>query len=412
LRIRRVAVAVLKYGVVVAALSYLILTGRLDPRGLDLDPARLHIAAAAVLLVLLPCLLSFVRWWLLLRGAAAPIPFPTAVRLGFVGMFFNTFMFGAFGGDLVKIGYVIRETHRRGAAAASVLIDRICGLLGLLALGGLAIVLSWDYMQRVEGLPYVALTLFAVLAGFGLALAAAIVAVSIGRAWALAGVALLLLAQTWIVHRGLPSAQFGMLSVWAHAATTVDLSVAALTALVLPGLLPGRTLSRLAREHLPGGHALMGFVEGLLAYRRSPGSLAIALGLSIIIQGMVLLALTALAQATGFGVTMTQVFFSAPPALVVNALPVPMGGLGVGETAFAELLRTSTAGAIRNGAVLFLGWRIILNLIGVGAGLPLYLRGKRDIQAVRRTYAPEGLATDRQPADNAREREPEAGDTR
>lgn len=69
------------------------------------------------------------RWWLLLRSQAVFIPFWPAVRLHFLGLFYNNFMPSSIGGDLVRAWYVTRHTDKRFEAALSVFIDRVIGLL-------------------------------------------------------------------------------------------------------------------------------------------------------------------------------------------------------------------------------------------------------------------------------------------
>jgi uncharacterized protein (TIRG00374 family) len=70
------------------------------------------------------------RWWILLRTQGIFIPLGAAVRLNFLGMFYNNFMPSSVGGDLVRAWYVTKHTEKRFEAALSVLVDRMVGLLG------------------------------------------------------------------------------------------------------------------------------------------------------------------------------------------------------------------------------------------------------------------------------------------
>ena len=74
------------------------------------------------------------RWWILLRTQKVFITFWTAVRLNFLGLFYNNCMPGAVGGDLVRAWYVAKHTHRRFEAALSVFVDRIIGLVSTLVI--------------------------------------------------------------------------------------------------------------------------------------------------------------------------------------------------------------------------------------------------------------------------------------
>jgi uncharacterized protein (TIRG00374 family) len=72
------------------------------------------------------------RWWLLLRTQSIFIGFWAAVRLYFLGWFYNNFMPSSVGGDLVRAWYVTRHTDKRFEAALSVFVDRAIGLLSTL----------------------------------------------------------------------------------------------------------------------------------------------------------------------------------------------------------------------------------------------------------------------------------------
>ncbi|MEZ4339311.1 MAG: lysylphosphatidylglycerol synthase transmembrane domain-containing protein [Sandaracinaceae bacterium] len=117
-----------------------------------------------------------VRWRVLLAAYGAPRnpPLLLLVRAYFVGFFYNNYLPGGVGGDLVR-GVVTRRSFGEGGTAASVtvvLVERALGLAGLLLLvSATALVRPIEGTQNV--LPYSAL---------GLALAAAGVAsVAVGR---------------------------------------------------------------------------------------------------------------------------------------------------------------------------------------------------------------------------------------
>jgi len=72
------------------------------------------------------------RWWLLLRTQSIFIDFGAAVRLNFLGLFYNNFMPSSVGGDFLRAWYVTKHTDKRFEAALSVFVDRIIGLLSTL----------------------------------------------------------------------------------------------------------------------------------------------------------------------------------------------------------------------------------------------------------------------------------------
>ncbi|HLB75150.1 MAG TPA: lysylphosphatidylglycerol synthase transmembrane domain-containing protein, partial [Sedimentisphaerales bacterium] len=72
------------------------------------------------------------RWWLLLRTQGVFIGFWAAVRLYFLGWFYNNVMPGSVGGDLIRVWYVTKHTEKKFEAGLSVFVDRAIGLLGTL----------------------------------------------------------------------------------------------------------------------------------------------------------------------------------------------------------------------------------------------------------------------------------------
>jgi uncharacterized membrane protein YbhN (UPF0104 family) len=79
----------------------------------------------------LSILLTFVRWYILVRAQDLPFSMPNAMRLGCIGMYWNTFLPGSIGGDIIKAAFLAREQSRRTAAVATILFDRFVGLCGL-----------------------------------------------------------------------------------------------------------------------------------------------------------------------------------------------------------------------------------------------------------------------------------------
>ncbi len=80
---------------------------------------------------------QYVRWYVLVRALDLPFTLRNAFRLGMVGTFYNTFLPGAIGGDLVKAFFIAKDQpNRRAAAVSTVVADRALGLFGLLVFGG------------------------------------------------------------------------------------------------------------------------------------------------------------------------------------------------------------------------------------------------------------------------------------
>jgi hypothetical protein len=93
------------------------------------------------------CLLGTLRWQRILRVQGLDIGFARTSSIFFIGHFFNAFMLGSTGGDLIKAWYVAHETHHKKAeAVTTVVVDR---LIGLLALFLIALIMMTIFHQRV-----------------------------------------------------------------------------------------------------------------------------------------------------------------------------------------------------------------------------------------------------------------------
>lgn len=133
------ATGLLKYGIGFGLLAFVIWRNW-APKGnnpglqslLNQDPDLLAFAGVAALLVG-STFIQYVRWYFLIRALDLPFPLRNAFRLGLVGTFWNTFLPGSVGGDLVK-AYAIAQGHpeRKAAAVSTVIADRLVGLFGLM----------------------------------------------------------------------------------------------------------------------------------------------------------------------------------------------------------------------------------------------------------------------------------------
>ena len=108
-------------------------------QSVDIGETKDHLAkvsfamVATVLgLVAIQSLLASVRWVMLMRLFGPALPYQTAVRLFFEGLFFNQALPSTVGGDAVRMYRGIRLGLPLSAGINGVLLDRIVGLLGLL----------------------------------------------------------------------------------------------------------------------------------------------------------------------------------------------------------------------------------------------------------------------------------------
>jgi len=77
---------------------------------------------------------SALRWWLVMRAIGAPLPLARITALMFVGNFFTQVLPTSIGGDAVRIWQVRRDGIRFERAFIGVMLERISGLIALVAM--------------------------------------------------------------------------------------------------------------------------------------------------------------------------------------------------------------------------------------------------------------------------------------
>lgn len=103
---------------------------------------------AALFVFPITVLICSYRWHELLKALDIYIGQARAFVLNMVGNFYNSFMPGMTGGDVLKAYYASKQTPHRTRAVMSVFIDRIIGLLGLVILGG--VMSTYQYFHDTD----------------------------------------------------------------------------------------------------------------------------------------------------------------------------------------------------------------------------------------------------------------------
>jgi len=311
-----------------------LVPGRLEPPGLGYvwhhhvergEPLRWELLLLALSIYGLALTLTLLRWYLLVRALGLVLPVFAALRLGLIGIFFNTFLPGAVGGDIIKAAALARGQSRRTASVATVLMDRAIALWALVwfvaVLGGVAWGLGWLEGPR-----------------------ATTAAVILRLAWLIAGIS----GLGWF----------------------------------LLGYLPARRADRFAERltKLPGvGKAAAEFWRSVWMYRNRPGTIALVMLLTWIGQVGFLssfyLGLMAFwSPVMGPVPTFVQHVLLVPMGLVMQALVPTPGGAGGGEWSFGALYFLFGA-AEANGVLASLVQRLFSWLFGlVGCGFYLWYR--------------------------------------
>lgn len=72
-----------------------------------------------------------IRWHTLLRSAGVPISVKQSVKITFVGLFASNFLPTTIGGDVVRLAMVSNMGLDRVISAASLVVDRLVGMMGM-----------------------------------------------------------------------------------------------------------------------------------------------------------------------------------------------------------------------------------------------------------------------------------------
>jgi len=265
------------------------------------------------------------RWWLLLRAQSVFTSFWAAVRLHFLGLFYNNLMPGSIGGDLLRAWYVTKHTDKKLEAALSVFVDRAIGFLGMLAIAAFCYLLFMhgEYIVGYENSSSFAQSL-ADHKG-SLAWLAIIVSVLLG---------LLLLHRT---------SRIMLANVWRYVC-------------------------------VHGGQAIKKAKEAIVIYCHKPVTILVAFALTILLQSMVITAFWLLGLNLKIAADARYYFIFFPMTWVLAAVPVSIAGVGVLEGGIRELFTRFAGVGAAEALVLALCQRFVWVLASL-PGAVIHLTG-------------------------------------
>ncbi len=138
--VRRTVVTVIKVVLAIVILTYLIFQAREGISQLSERTLAWPFLAAALLCSMATATLSFLRWHLLIRALDIGVRLVDTLRLGALGFALNFVSPGSIGGDFFKAVFLAHgQPGQRTEAVASVVADRVLGLLTMLALASCGI---------------------------------------------------------------------------------------------------------------------------------------------------------------------------------------------------------------------------------------------------------------------------------
>ena len=221
-------------------------------------------------------ILGSVRWWLLIRATDPEIAFGPLVPSYFLGLFANNFLPTGVGGDAVRTAHLHLLGYRLHALVSSAFIDRLIGLIAIMALGGTAFQVAGILSLDTDG------------------------------RW---GLMIACLAMLFPV-----------------------------ALLFTPAI--GRWLDDLSQRHHSGrlGRFLLETALLVHQYRRHGLLLANALAITLVLQSLVIGAYIMLALGTGLDLPVATFFALIPMVILASNLPISLGGLGVREGVLVALL--------------------------------------------------------------------------
>jgi uncharacterized protein (TIRG00374 family) len=91
-----------------------------------------------------------VRWRILLQVQNIHLSLPRVSGLFLIGMFYNQFLPGGTGGDIIKSYLLLKETKNKAGGLLAVVFDRLIGLVALVVLTVTLVSLRFDLLWRTQ----------------------------------------------------------------------------------------------------------------------------------------------------------------------------------------------------------------------------------------------------------------------
>jgi len=225
--------------------------------------------------------LGMVRWRIVMRVHGLELSLGRAAEISLVAHFFNSFLLGSTGGDLMKAYYAARETHHlKTEAVVTVLVDRFIGLLSMLAFAAVMMLPNLSLLASHRRLAALAgVTLLSLVGGLGLAALSFWGGVS--RRWPQ--------ARDWL-------------------------------------------------RRFPKGEMLERSLDACRRFGQNPRCLAQAFALSMLLNAVCVFQVWSLSRGLGLNVDPVRLFVIVPVIICISALPVTPSGLGMRENLYVWML--------------------------------------------------------------------------
>ena len=261
-------------------------------------------------------LLGVFRWRMALRVQGIELSPGRAMEISFVAHFFNSFLLGSTGGDLMKAYYAARETHhRKTEAVVTVFVDRLIGLWAMLFFASAMMLANMELLfdhRRLRMVSFLILSMLAV------------------------GSVFMLIAFRSGVSKG-----------WSGARDWL--------------------------RRLPKGDWLERSVDSCRQFGRAKGYVPRALGISMLLNAFCVLQVWVLCDGLNLRVPPLALFVLVPTIICISALPITPSGLGVRENLYvfmfsAAPILVEPAGALSLSLLAYAGslfWSVVGGIVYV-----------------------------------------------
>ncbi|MEO7676167.1 MAG: lysylphosphatidylglycerol synthase transmembrane domain-containing protein, partial [Verrucomicrobiota bacterium] len=237
--------------------------------------------ALSLLLFAVTILLGVIRWRMVLEIQGLHLPLARATGITFVAQFFNSFLLGSTGGDLIKAYYAARETHhKKTEAVTTVFIDRLLGLWSMLLFAALMMLPNLRLLFAHEKLGACAALILSMLAACS--------------------------AVLGIAFWGGLSKRFADGRVWLRK--------------------------------IPKGELLERSLDSCRQFGRHRAFVLKSIALSMALNAVCVLQVITLARGLDLNISSVALFVMVPIIICISALPITPSGLGVRENLFVLML--------------------------------------------------------------------------
>jgi uncharacterized protein (TIRG00374 family) len=122
--------------------------GQREKMKIALQTADYRWVGAGILAYLVVEIAAAIRWQILLRVQNIHLTLRRVSGLFLIGMFYNQFLPGGTGGDIIKSYLLLKETDKKAGALLAVVFDRLIGLVALVALTVTLVSLRFELLSR------------------------------------------------------------------------------------------------------------------------------------------------------------------------------------------------------------------------------------------------------------------------